>query len=55
MKSSMCKGECHIDCQVVYQQPSGKTFRCNCSCHVPLKTYSEEDEFSEDDEDDDYE
>lgn len=56
MKSSMCKGNCHVDCQTVYQQPSGKKFRCDCSCHVPVKVYREP-EFDEDDEDseDDYE
>lgn len=53
MKSSMCKGECHSDCHVVYQQPSGKTFRCDCSCHMPVKVYRRDDEFSEDEEDED--
>ena len=56
MKSSMCKGGHHVDCQVTYQQPSGKKFRCDCTCHVPVKIYkpSEEDEFDEDDDFDDF-
>ena len=53
MKSAMCSGNHHVDCQTVYQQPSGKKFRCDCTCHAPVKVYKPTRTY-EDDDDDDY-
>ena len=50
MKSAMCSGGHHENCHVTYQQLSGKKFRCDCTCHVPVKVYRQPEL---DDEEDD--
>lgn len=49
MNSAMCKAGHHVDCQIVYQLPPGKKFRCACSCHAPVVERQNPEEFDEDD------